>query len=209
MEQVVQGTAEWHAARLGKVTASRVADIVARTKTGWSARRGNYLAELVAERLTAARTKKFVTPAMDWGKRTEANARAYYEFIEDVDVELVGFFDHPTIPMTGASPDGFVGADGMIEIKCPNTQTHLDTIAAQAVPAEHLIQIHWQMACCPDRKWCDYSSQDPRLPDHLREFRLRVMRDDAAIAELEKLVSEFLAEVDAKVAELTSCAEAA
>lgn len=208
MESIVQGTAEWHAARLGKVTASRVADVVARTKTGWSARRGNYLAELVAERLTATRTRKYVNPAMDWGKRTEAEARAVYEFMEDVDVELVGFIDHPSLPMTGASPDGHVGDDGMLETKCPTTPTHLDTIASQSIPAEHLIQMHWQMACT-GRAWCDYVSYDPRLQEHLRYFVRRVHRDEAAIAELERHVAEFLAEVEAKVAELTSCAEAA
>lgn len=207
MEQL-QGTAQWHADRLGKVTASRVADVIARTKTGWSAKRGNYLAELVAERLTAARTKKFVNPAMDWGKRTEAEARAVYEFMEDVDVQLVGLIDHPRLAMCGASPDGMVGDDGLLETKCPTTQTHLDTIAAQAVPEEHLAQMRWQMACT-GRAWCDYVSYDPRLPEHLRYFKRRVHRDEAAIAELERLVSDFLAEVDAKVADLTSCAEAA
>lgn len=208
MDQV-QGTDAWHTDRLGKVTASRVADVIARTQKGaWTYKRAEYLAELVAERLTASRTRKFVNAAMDWGKKTEAEARTFYEYMEDVDVELVGLIDHPTIPMSGASPDGQVAADGLVETKCPTTRTHLETLAARAVPADHVTQMQWQMACT-GCAWCDYVSYDPRLPENLRYFRQRVMRDDLVIAELEKLVREFLAEVDAKVAELTGYAEAA
>jgi len=208
MDQV-QGTDEWHADRLGKVTASRVADVIARTQKGaWTYKRGEYLAELVAERLTASRTRKFVNAAMDWGKRTEAEARAFYEFMEDVDVELVGLIDHPTIPMSGASPDGHVGPDGLVETKCPTTKSHLEVLASRVVPPEHITQMQWQMACT-GRAWCDYVSYDPRLPEHLRYFRQRVARDNALIAEIEKLVIEFLAEVDAKVAELAFRSEAA
>lgn len=204
-----QGTDAWHADRLGKVTASRVADVIARTQKGaWTAKRGDYLAELVAERLTVARTRKFVTPAMAWGKQTEDEARAFYEFMEDVDVELVGLIDHPTIPMSGASPDGQVALDGLLETKCPTTQKHLDVLATRIVPADHVTQMQWQMACT-GRAWCDYVSYDPRMPEHLRYFRQRVLRDDTVIAELEVHVLDFLAEVDAKIAGLGAVAEAA
>lgn len=200
---IVQGSDEWFAARLGKVTASRVADVIARTKTGYSASRANYMAELIAERLSGVRTEGFTNAAMAWGTEKEPEARAAYAFMHDVDVEEVGFVDHPLIDMTGASPDGLVGEFGMVEIKCPNTATHLDTLLGGIVPAKYVTQMQWQMACT-GRRWCDFASYDPRLPEAMRLFVQRVERDDTFITETEAEVAAFLAELDGKVSDLTA-----
>ena len=145
--EIVQGSPEWFAARLGRVTASRVADVVARTKSGWGASRANYAAQLVAERLTKTVAETFTNAAMQHGTEQEPVARAAYEFYRDADVTEVGFVVHPRIAMSGASPDGLVGADGLVEIKCPNTATHIETLLGGAVPAKYLCQVQWQMAC--------------------------------------------------------------
>jgi putative phage-type endonuclease len=197
-EELIQGSPEWLQARAGKVTASRVADVVAKTKTGWGASRANYMAELIAERLTGLPAPSFSNAAMQWGTDTEPQARAAYEFFQDETVVQVGLVPHPAITDSAASPDGLVGNDGMVEIKCPNTATHIDTLLGGTVPAKYDTQMQWQMACT-GRKWVDFVSYDPRLPANLCLFVARVKRDDARIAELETLVREFLGEVDAKV----------
>ena len=143
-----QGSEAWQAARLGKVTASRVADVIAKTKSGWGASRKNYLAELVAERLTGTAAERFTNGAMQWGTDTEPQARAAYEFFRDQSVTEVGFVDHPDVPMCGASPDGLVGGDGLIEVKCPNTSTHIDTLMKKTVAGKYVTQIQWQLGPC-------------------------------------------------------------
>lgn len=196
-----QGSEEWMQARLGKVTASRVADVIARTKSGWGAGRKNYLAELVAERLTGVAAESYQNAAMKWGIETEPQARAAYGFFQEATVEEVGFIDHPGIAMTGASPDGFVGEEGMVEIKCPNTATHIDTLLTKAIPGKYHTQMQWQMACA-GRLWCDFVSFDPRMPEDLRLFVHRVERDGVLIGDLEAAVTDFLAELDKTVAAL-------
>ncbi len=202
MTDAAQGTAEWHQARLGRVTASRVADVVRRTKTGFSTSRANYMAELIAERLTGVPAESYKSAAMQWGTDNEANARANYEFIHDCEVVPVGFIEHPTIQMAGASPDGLVGDPGLAEFKCPLTSTHLDTLLGASVAADYIIQVQWQMACLPDRQWCDWVSFDPRLPASMRMFVQRIERDDKRIASLEADVKAFLSELNDKMAEL-------
>lgn len=202
MTEIEQGSAAWHQLRLGKVTASRVAEVIAKTKTGYSASRANYAAQLIAERLTGDVAESFSNAAMQWGTEQEPDARLAYEFRHDVEVEQVAFVDHPTISMSGASPDGLIGSDGLIEIKCPNTATHLDTLRSETIPGKYETQMLWQMACT-GRQWCDFASYDPRLPENMRLFVKRLPRDDARIAELEAEVSAFLTEIDATVAELT------
>ncbi len=197
-----QGTEAWLLARCGKVTASRIADLMAGTKSGWGASRANYAAELVAERLTGTPAEKFTNAAMNWGTTTEPEARAAYEFARDVEVIEVGMIEHPTIAMSGASPDGLVDDDGLLEIKCPNTATHIDTLLSGKVPEKYRLQMLWQMACT-GREWCDFASYDPRLPEEMRLFVTRVQRDDEAIAEIEREVRAFLAEVDQTVSALT------
>lgn len=197
-----QGTPEWHQQRLGKATASKISDIIAKTKSGYSTSRANYAAQLVAERLTGQPTECFTNAAMQWGTDHEADARRAYAFYSDADVAQCGFVDHPTIDMAGASPDGLVGEDGLVEIKCPITATHIATLQGQSIPDKYRVQMLWQMACT-GRSYCDFASYDPRLPENMRLFVKRLDRDDAAIAELEREVAAFLAEVDQTVANLT------
>ena len=199
---IQQGTAEWFAARAGKVTASRMADVMARTKTGYGAGRANYMAELICERLTGAKTEGFTSAAMQWGTETEPQARAAYEFIADAEVEETGFHIHPSIDGLGASPDGLVGSEGLLEIKCPNTATHLETLLTETIPKKYVLQMQTQMACT-GRAWCDFMSFDPRLPAELQAWIKRVDRDDAVIAEIENEARIFLAELDAKIDALT------
>ena len=198
-----QGTAAWFAERCGRVTASRVSDIIAKTNSGYGASRANYLAQLVAERLTGEVQESFTNAPMQWATQTEPEARTAYEFRTDATVEQVGFVPHPYIAMSGASPDGLSGAEGLVEIKCPNTATHIETLLGQSVPAKYVTQMLWQMACT-GRKWCDFVSYDPRMPESMRFFCKRIDRDDAAIRDLESEVKTFLKELDRKVDELNA-----
>jgi putative phage-type endonuclease len=159
------------------------------------------MADLIAERLTGVAAEGFTNAAMQWGTDKEPDARAAYEFRCDAAVEQVGFVPHPVIEMTGASPDGYVGSEGLVEIKCPNTATHIDTLLGRVVPAKYVTQMQWQMACT-GRQWCDFVSFDPRMPEAMRIFVARVERDDELIAELEKQVGGFLAELAEKLRQL-------
>ncbi len=196
-----QRTTEWHTARLGKVTASRVADVIAKTKTGYGASRANLMADLIVERLTGQPASTFSNAHMEWGTEQEPHARAAYSARTGELVEEVGFVDHPSVANSGASPDGLVGDEGLVEFKCPATSTHLDTLLAGEVPSKYISQMQWQMACT-GRKWCDFCSYDPRLPEHLRMFVKRVPRDDEYIKTLETEVTKFLAELDEKLKQL-------
>ena len=202
-EQIEQRSSAWFEARLGKVTASRVADVIAKTKSGYSASRDNYMAQLICERLTGQQGESFTNAAMTWGTETEPLARSAFEAYADVMVEEVGFVPHPSIEMSGASPDGLVGLFGMLEIKCPNTATHIDTLLTQTVPGKYITQMQWQMRCC-ERQWCEFVSFDPRLPQDLQLFVKRVEFDPEYVAMLEKEVIQFLAELDDKVNKLTN-----
>lgn len=195
-----QRTDDWFAARLGKVTASRVADVVAKTKSGYSASRDNYMADLIVERLTGQKASSFSNAAMEWGVEQEPHARAAYSARTGELVEEVGFIDHPTIALSGASPDGLV-SEGCVEFKCPNTATHLEYLLAGKPPEKYVTQMQWQMACT-GRPWCDFVSFDPRLPDHLQMLVVRVPRNEPRIIELETEVRKFLAELDEKVTKL-------
>ncbi len=207
-EALEQGSVEWFQARCGLVTASRVADVAAKTKSGWGASRGNYMAELVAERLTGNTAASYTNVAMQWGIDTEPQARAAYEFFHDVSVETVGLMKHPVIEESAASPDGLIGDKGMVEIKCPNTATHIDALLGQKIQGKYLIQMQWQMACAA-RDWCDFVSYDPRMPADLSLFVARVERDNERIEELESMVTEFLNEVSGKVEQLHTLRKAA
>jgi len=201
-----QRTPEWFSARIGKATASRIADIVAKTKSGYSTSRANYMAELICERLTGMQGASFSSAAILWGIEKEPEARAAYEDAVGQLVVETGFIPHSSIAMSGASPDGFVGDDGLVEIKCPLTATHIDTLLDQNVPKKYVTQMQWQMACT-GRKWCDFVSFDPRMPENMRTFIKRVERDDAVIAEFEKEVKSFLEELDVKIAQLKERAD--
>jgi putative phage-type endonuclease len=203
---MIQGSDEWKAIRCGKVTASRVADVIARTKAGWGAGRANYAAELIAERLTGVPADSYTNAAMQWGIDHEAEAADAYAFYADSELETVAFVPHPTIIESGASPDRLVSVDGLVEIKCPNTATHIETLLGGAIPAKYATQMQWQMACT-GRAWCDFVSFDPRLPEDLRLFVRRLHRDDARIADLEAEVTAFLAEVSVKILALLRVAD--
>lgn len=196
-----QQSEEWFAARLGKVTASRVADIIAKTKSGYSTSRANYMAELVCERLTGRQGDSYQNAAMAWGTATEPMARDAYQASTGNLVEEVGFVPHASIGNSGASPDGLIDDDGLVEIKCPNTATHIDTLLGPSIPSKYITQMHWQMACT-GRKWCDFVSYDPRMPEQMQLFIKRIERDNDLVKVLEDEVTKFLAEVDEKLTKL-------
>jgi putative phage-type endonuclease len=196
-----QRTEEWFEQRAGKVTASRVSDVIAKTKSGYSASRANYLAQLVAERLTGKPAESYSNAAMEWGTVTEPYARAAYESKADVLVDEVGFVLHPSIEFSGASPDGLVGDVGLLEVKCPNTATHIDYLLGKVVPPKYKPQMAWQLACTK-REWCDFVSFDPRLPERHQLFVVRYIPEDGYIQELEAEVSKFLGEVQETINKL-------
>lgn len=198
-----QGSPKWHAARCGSLGASSIADMTARTKSGWSASRANLAARLVCERLTGAPQESYTNAAMAWGTETEPQARAMYEFMSDIVVEQVGLVLHPHIAKSHASPDGVIGEAGLLEIKCPNSATHIETLLSEDIDGRYIKQMQWQMAVC-ERSFCDFVSFDPRLPGEMQILIKRVHRDDAMIAELEKEARAFLAEVDQTISKLTA-----
>lgn len=200
---IEQGTDEWKRLRLGRVTASRVADLMAKTKSGFSASRANYMAQLIAERLTDTVADTYSNVSMQHGTETEPEARAAYEFYQAARVDQVAFVSHPRIDDAGCSPDGLVGDDGLVEIKCPNTATHLDTLLGQNVPSKYILQMQFQMACT-GRAWCDFVSYDPRMPENMKLFVKRLMRDEKLIAEIEDAIAGFLLEMAVKLAQLNS-----
>lgn len=206
MSALLQRTEAWFAARVGHVTASRVADIVARTRTGPAAARANYAAELIVERLTGEPAETFVSSAMQWGVDTEPLARAAYSFHADADVVETGFVLHPRVPLSGASPDGLVDTEGLVEIKCPNTATHIETLLGAPIADRHIVQIQWQLACT-GRAWCDFVSFDPRLPELMRLFVVRVPRDPVRIGRLELEVEIFLNEIEERLSSVAAHVE--
>lgn len=196
-----QGTPEWRQARLGRVTGSRMAELTAKGRSGPSASRANYRAELIAERLTGVPTEHFTSKAMEWGTEQEPQARMVYELMRDVSVEQVGFVLHPTIDMAGCSPDGLVETDGLVQIKCPLTNTHIATLLGAPIDGGYIKQMQWEMACT-GRQFCDYVSFDPRLPAEMQLYVQRINRDPIMIAELEKEARAFLEEIEETMAKL-------
>jgi putative phage-type endonuclease len=206
---VPQGSPEWLEARAGKVTASRISDVLAKVKTGEAAGRRDYRAQLVAEILTGKPQESgFMNDAMRWGTEQEPYARAAYECHAGVLVDQVGMVLHPSIERGAASPDGLVDPDGLVEIKCPNTATHLDYLLDGTVPAKYQPQMLWQMACT-GRAWCDFVSFDPRLPEDLQLFVVRFQRDQARIDAMEAEVRAFISEAEETVSRLRAIKGAA
>jgi putative phage-type endonuclease len=195
---VEQGSEEWLKIRLGKVTASGVADVLAKTKSGVSASRGNYLIKLALQRVTGVVEEGFTNDAMQWGIDNEAQARVAYEVKSNNFVDQIAFVEHPTIAWFGASPDGLINNDGLVEIKCPNSATHWSYIKAGEPPIKYYIQMQAQMACT-GRQWCDFVSFDPRMPDRSKLFVKRVMRSNDFISDMETEVITFLNEVAIEV----------
>ncbi len=188
---------EWFEARRGKVTASRIGDILATIRNGnWAASRKNYAAELVTERLSGKSPEPFTNEYIEWGKDQEPAAREAYINATGREVSETGFVVHPAIPMAGASPDGLVDEDGLVEIKCPTTATHIATLLGGDLNEKYRLQMLWQMACT-GRRWCDFVSFDPRLPENMQVFIQREEINDAEIREIEDQVRVFLEEVEA------------
>ena len=198
---MIQGTEEWKQERCGKITASRIGDLMARTKNGYGASRKNLIAEKVCEILTGCPADSYCSPAMQWGIEQEPNARLAYEFETGADVVLEGFVLHPEIVMAGASPDGLVGENGLIEIKCFTTANHIETLLNGGADKKYIYQMQFQMACC-EREFCDFVSYDPRLPRELELFIKRVERDDSLITEIEKEVGTAISEINETVEKL-------
>ena len=201
-----QGTPEWRQERSGKATASNFDKVLAKIKTGEAAGRIKYRIQVVTERLTGNPVDGYQNAAMQWGIATESEARMAYEADRGVIVEEVGFIKHATIENCGASPDGCVGDDGLVEIKCPESTTHLSWMEADRLPPEHVAQCQGQMAVT-GRKYLDFVSYDPRFPPNLQSFVVRVPRDDDYIKNLEAEVIVFLKEVDAMVERLLNRAK--
>jgi putative phage-type endonuclease len=191
---IEQLSEEWFKARLGKVTASRVKDVMAKTKSGPAATRTNYMMELLCQRLTGKREESFTSAAMQRGTDLEPIARMTYELNTGNEVTEAEFIVHPEYSAMGASPDGFVGDDGLIEVKCPNTAKHLACIQSDSYDKQYYPQMQFQMACT-GRKWCDFVSCDDRLPDELQLFVCRVARSEDYINLMMDEVMKFLAEL--------------
>lgn len=196
-----QGSAEWLASRVGMITASRISDVMAKIKTGEAATRADYKAQIVAEILTGQpQGSSFSNAEMQWGTEQEPFARAAYEIANDIMVDTCGLVLHPFIERGAASPDGLAG-DGLLEVKCPKTATHLTYLLGGTAPTKYQPQMLWQMACT-ERPWCDFVSFDPRLPEDLQLFTARFMRDEARIKEMEREVLVFRGEVEALIKQL-------
>lgn len=198
---MMQRTDDWYAVRCGKITASRIKELTAKPKTGQKL--NAVLLQLLSERLTGQWTQTPISHEMQWGIDNEELAKMTYELTMFCTVADAGFIPHPSIAMSGASPDGLVGDDGLIEIKCPKSTTHLNTLLMSEVPSEYLPQMMWQLACT-GRQWCDFVSFDPRLLKELQIKIIRVMRDEEMIAKLESEVIKANEILDSKIKELSN-----
>lgn len=199
-----QGTAEWAQARAGRVTASRIDAVLSRARDRKSegATRRNYKAQIIAEILTGKPQENgYTNKAMEDGIELEPLARAAYEVRHSLFVDQVGFVVHPAIERSGASPDGLVSTDGLVQFKCPIQATHIGYLLAGEVPAEYQPQMLWEMACT-ERAWCDFVSYNPDFPPHLQLFVVRFPRDAQRIQEITAEVSVFNREVDDIIARL-------
>jgi putative phage-type endonuclease len=192
----IQGSASWFQKRVGALTGSRIYEACAKSKKGeYYASRENLLYEKLIERLTGQAAQHFVSDAMQWGSMYEGEARAVYETQKGTLVTECAYFPHPSIAHSGASPDGLVGEDGVIEIKCPTTGVHLETILSGAIPEKHTYQMAWEIESS-GRKWCDFVSYDPRLPGNLSFFCMRYTPEPEFLEYLRAEVVKFLAELD-------------
>ena len=198
-----QRSEEWFQARLGKVTASNIDNVIVKVKNGESTYKRKYRIQLITELLTKKNVPVFVNDAMRWGTEHEDEARDLYiekkKLLKGVDVTEIGFIDHPTVNMSGASPDGLVGLNGLIEIKCPTPTTHTEILMTRKIPSKWVHQMQWQMACMPERKWCDFVCYHPHFHGEQKMLIVRVERDDDLITRLEKDVQDFVTEVEDSV----------
>ncbi|WP_273757195.1 lambda exonuclease family protein [Bartonella sp. MM73XJBT] len=202
-----QRTAEWFQARLGKVTASNIYNILSKTAKGTpTSKYEDYKIKLMTERLTGEISQSYITPAMQWGIEHEEEALKEYAFIYDTQITQCGFIQHPTIQMAGASPDGLIDKDGLIEIKCPQSSNHLRFFMDNEIKPEYLAQMQFQMACT-GRKWCDFISYDPRFTGNSSLFRMkikRIHRDDKQIEQINQAVESFLTEIEQEIQRIST-----
>lgn len=190
-----QRSPEWLAERAGKVTASCLSDVMmAKTTAGYQ----NLMARLICERLTGQPVETFKSGAMEYGADTEAQARAFYELESGNEVVECGFIPHPTLAWTGASPDGLIREDGLVEIKVPQPAKHIKNLMGGSIDKAYSLQMQWQMECT-GRLWCDFVSFNPTFPDHLKIHIQRVDRDAEAIEEIKAATTTFLAELEGKL----------
>jgi putative phage-type endonuclease len=201
-----QNSAAWFAARLGYLTASRVADIMPLKSGAYPTSRATLMDKLLAERLTKVNSNAFVTKAMEYGTATEPQARRVYAFERDVEVNPMGFVLHAHIEGFGASPDGLVvdgrDGEGLVEIKCPETWTHIRTLRTREVDVEYVMQVQAQLACT-GLAFCDFVSFDPRLPEEAMQLYIqRLERDDQLIRDIEREASLFLEELQEEARDL-------
>ncbi len=201
IHRIAQRTPEWLALRAGKLTGSAAKDMLASIQKGEAAARRDLRYKLVAERLSGtSQENAFVNEAMQWGIDHEADAVAAYENATGNLVEAIGFCEHDTL-LAGTSPDGFVGTDGIVSIKCPKTATMIRYHREGGEPLEHVAQNSHEL-WLTRRAWIDFVAYDPRLPENLRLFVCRVTRGESAVMAYESKALAFLAEVDAEVAAL-------
>lgn len=208
MSEIIQRTDEWYEIRLGKATASKMSDIMAKGTGGKpSATRKNYMAQLVCEIMTGEKEENFISSAMQNGIDSEELAREAYEIETFSTVTECGFYIAPDIEQSGASPDGLVGEKGLIEIKCPNTATHINTLLTEKIDKKYIYQMQWQMYCT-GREWCDFVSYDGRMPQHLRLCIIRIYLDEVQLIEMKSEVEKFIFEMNELVKKLESLKEA-
>jgi putative phage-type endonuclease len=198
---IEQGSPEWFALRCGKVTASRISDLMAKARTPGKGVRANYMAQIMLERMTGVPGKTYQNATMEEGNQWEPKARAAYIFMTGFSVSKVAFVDHPDVPKSGCSPDGFVSTDGLLEIKCPFANTHFTTLTDGEVPDEYMKQMQWALACT-GRAWCDYVSYNDDMPENMKLFIKRVPRSNQMIGELTDAVRSFQTEVDLRLSVL-------
>ena len=203
MSDAPQNTAAWHENRLGKVTASRVFDIMPGKRGGYLAPRKKYMLELLAERITGVELDNFVSKAMQWGTDTESLARSAYEAWTGSIVTEVGFIEHPTIPSFGSSPDGLIGEDGGLELKCPTQTTHLEVMSTGAINPRYIYQMQTGMMCTGREYW-DYVDYDPRMPEFAMYYCVRVKAVPLMFQQIEHEVRLFITELDAMEAKIRS-----
>lgn len=199
-----QGTQEWLEARIGMVTASRISDVVA---GGKGATRAAYLNEIVTGLMTGPQ-EGYTNPYMEWGIEQEPKARQLYELLQGVEVEEVGFIAHPSISRTGASPDGLVGDDGLVEIKCPASKTHAQFLLDGKISRKYKLQMLWQMECT-GRKWCDFVSFDPRFEPELQLVVQRVEFDEVEALQTREKVLDFVNELEGLIDQINKIKEKA
>lgn len=201
--EVEQGTPEWLAIRCGKITASKIKDVMSKAKTGngESITRKNYRMQLIAERLTGCVAESYTNAAMAWGVQFEPEARTAYEFISGHTVEQIAFADHPTIDMAGCSPDGILPDGAIWEAKCPLTANHIQWMLDGGVPAEHQLQMLWQIEVM-DAPYGIFTSYDPRLPFDLQLYTARMERDDSRIEGIRAEVKRLNEDIEATISKL-------